>query len=199
MPARLHPAAPIPGCERLRQAQIMASSNSGNPDAWVGRRVVDVQGDEIGSVDDVWFDASTQGAEFIGIKTGAVFGRTHLVPAAGVQPRGDAEEQVLQVSYTADAVRSAPHFTPGEELASVDKERVLAHFGRSAPNERVTDISELRPDQSGGRDPNAPRPGDPASGAPTGEVLPESEHTAAEHAFPTNRALENLTNEAHGT
>ena len=164
--------------------------------ALIGKRVIDSRGEEIGTVHGVWLDPSTYAPEFVGISTAWVFGKTHVVPARQVDLGGEYD-QTVRLRCPASLVKAAPSVTPGNELAEVDKEQVNAYYGVSVPAERVTDINEVRPGE--GLNPQPPEPREaPASLALTEPPLPESEHTAAERAFPSNHALENLTNEAHG-
>ena len=161
---------------------------------WTGRRVLDSRGEEAGVVDAIWLDPSTFAVEFAGVQTGSVFTKTHLVPAkmfAGFEGEG-----AVRLCCEGSLVRTAPAFPPGVELAEVDKEQINRHFGVLVPAERVTDIKEVRPkeDLNPGQ---AEPPKEPGSLAVTAPPLPESEHTAAEHAFPTEHPLQHWINEAH--
>jgi len=162
---------------------------------WIGRTVVDRDGEEIGTVDALWLDPSTHDVEFVGVKTGWILGKTHAVPAKAVKPA--PPDQPLRLTCPSAVVKAAPSVTPGNELGTLDKETIDAHYGVSVPAARVTDISEVRPGE--GTSGQGPEPQDtPDSLAIAPPPLPESEHTAAEHAFPSKHALDNLTNEAHG-
>ncbi|MBV9491422.1 MAG: PRC-barrel domain-containing protein [Verrucomicrobia bacterium] len=165
--------------------------------ALIGKRVVDSQEEEeeIGTIDGVWLDPSTYSPEFVGIRAGWAFGKTHVMPAKLVDVGED--DQTVRLRCPASLVKAAPSVTPGNELSALDKERINAYYGVSVPAERVTDINDVRPGEGLNPAPSEPRE-EPASLALTEPPLPESEHTAAERAFPSDHALENLTNEAHG-
>ena len=161
---------------------------------WTGKRILDSDEQEIGVVDAIWLDPSTFEVEFVGVQTGLVFGKTHLVPAKLVAPvEGD---DALRLLCPGSLLKSAPAFVPGLELAEVDKEQIDRHFGVQVPDQRVTDIREVRPEkaQNSGQ---AEPPNEPASLAVTEPPLPESEHTAAERAFPTEDPLKHWMDEAH--
>ncbi|MBV8901115.1 MAG: PRC-barrel domain-containing protein, partial [Verrucomicrobia bacterium] len=42
----------------------------------IGRKVVDQRGDDIGTLDALWTDEDTGKVEFLGVKTGWIFGKT---------------------------------------------------------------------------------------------------------------------------
>jgi sporulation protein YlmC with PRC-barrel domain len=105
--------------------------------------VVETGGKRIGRVSGFWIGPSTRRAEFIGITTGWVRGRTHVIPARHATVSDDAKR--VQIPFSAYYVKKAPISRPGRELAEVAKEEINAYFGGFAPNRRVTDISEIRP------------------------------------------------------
>jgi uncharacterized protein (TIGR02271 family) len=87
--------------------------------------VVDSAGNRIGSVDNVWADDATNEAEFVGIKTGWLFGKTHVVPVADAQIGGGT----ITVPYTSDQVKDAPSFGADEELSPGDEDEIYGYFG----------------------------------------------------------------------
>ena len=89
--------------------------------------VVDGQGNRIGPVENVWLDPATEQPEFIAVKTGAVMGRTHLVPVAGAQI-DDANRQ-LRVPYSQDQIKNAPHFPDDADLSEAEEQGVYDHYG----------------------------------------------------------------------
>jgi len=165
--------------------------------AWTGKRVLDSDEQEIGVIDAVWLDPSSFAVEFAGVQTGLVFGKTHLVPAKMVAPAPpDEGADAVRLLCPGSVVKTAPVFAPGLELAEVDKERINQHFGVQVPAQRVTDIQEVRPGE--GLNPGQAEPtSGPASLALTPPPLPETEHTAAERAFPTANPLQHWVDEAH--
>ncbi|MBV9999076.1 MAG: PRC-barrel domain-containing protein [Verrucomicrobia bacterium] len=170
------------------------SSPEDPANTWTGKSVLDSDGQQIGVVDAVWLDPSTLAIEFAGVQIGLGFGKTHLVPAKMVVPSED--EYAVRLLCPGSLVKSAPAFVPGLELAALDKERINQHFGVQVPAQRVTDIQDVRPGE--GLNPGqAEPPNEPGSLALTPPPLPESEHTAAERAFPTEHPLKDWINEAH--
>ena len=93
----------------------------------VGYDVVDARGNKIGSVENVWVDGATQQLEFVGVKTGAVLGRTHIVPVADAQI--DEAQRRVRVPYSEDQIKAAPQFDRNAELSDDDEYRVYSHYG----------------------------------------------------------------------
>jgi len=92
---------------------------------WLGKMVVDRDGEPIGKLQDVYVDIETDEPQFGTVKEG-IFGR-HLtfVPLAGVQVSPDS----LQVVTTKEQVRSAPDIQlHGEELSQADESTLYHHF-----------------------------------------------------------------------
>jgi PRC-barrel domain len=92
---------------------------------WLGKVIVDRDGERIGKLQDVYVDVETDEPKFGTVKEG-VFGR-HLtfVPLAGVQ----VTPEFLQVRTTKEKVRSAPDIQlHGEELSQADESTLYHHF-----------------------------------------------------------------------
>lgn len=92
---------------------------------WLGKVIVDRDGERIGKLEDVYVDVETDEPQFGTVKEG-VFGR-HLtfVPLTGVQ----VSPEFLQVVTTKEQVRSAPDIElQGEELSQADESTLYHHF-----------------------------------------------------------------------
>ena len=92
---------------------------------WLGKVIVDRDGERIGKLQDVYVDVETDEPQFGTVKEG-VFGR-HLtfVPLAGVQ----VGPEFLQVAATKEQVRSAPDIElHGEELSQADESTLYHHY-----------------------------------------------------------------------
>ena len=89
--------------------------------------VVDAQGNRIGPVENIWLDPATEQPEFVAVRTGALRGRTHLVPVAGAEI-DDAKHQ-LRVPFSQDQIKNAPHFADDANLSEEDEQGVYRHYG----------------------------------------------------------------------
>ena len=116
------PSMDVPGSEPKSDSQGHAKWAIAE---WLGKVIVDRDGERIGKLQDVYVDVETDEPQFGTVKEG-VFGR-HLtfVPLAGVQ----VGPEYLQVAATKDQVRSAPDIElRGEELSQADESRLYHHF-----------------------------------------------------------------------
>ena len=80
---------------------------------WHGRKMVDADGDKIGTIEDVFLDRQTGEPAWAAVKTG-LFGHKHtLVPIRDAEPTGDNE---VRVNLQKEKVKDAPRIDPGGEL-----------------------------------------------------------------------------------
>jgi uncharacterized protein YrrD len=79
-------------------------------DSVIGRKVVDQRGEDVGTLDGLWTDEDTGKVAFLGVKTGWIFGKTHVVPVHNVQ----IQEDYVRVPYEAHFVKDAPSYPPDE-------------------------------------------------------------------------------------
>jgi len=96
-----------------------------DPSSVFGYDVVTSGGDSIGSVDGVWVDDATNQLEFIGVKTGWLFGQTHVVPVADAQ----ITDGTVQVPYSSDQVKDAPSFGTDDELSPEAEQQIYDYYG----------------------------------------------------------------------
>ncbi|MBV9998784.1 MAG: PRC-barrel domain-containing protein [Verrucomicrobia bacterium] len=90
-----------------------------------GRKVIDERGDDIGTLDALWTGEDTGKVEFLGVKTGWIFGKTHIVPAHSAE----LQEDHVRVPYQADFVKDAPSFPAHEELSAAQEDEVYDYYG----------------------------------------------------------------------
>ncbi|HEY7004823.1 MAG TPA: PRC-barrel domain-containing protein [Gaiellaceae bacterium] len=74
--------------------------------ALLGHEVVDRDGKSIGYVDQVFSDNQSGEPEWIGVITGGLRRRTHLVPIAGLETGNGT----LKVPWTKDRVKDSPQY-----------------------------------------------------------------------------------------
>ena len=90
-------------------------------------KVVDQNGSEIGTVHSFWADQQTGMLEFIGVKTGWLFGQNHVVPVEKVQL--DQAAQTVSVPYTAEFVKGAPSFNADAEISDSEEADIFRYYG----------------------------------------------------------------------
>jgi len=101
------------------------NTNSQDPSAVFGYNVVDSAGNNIGTVDNVWVDDATNELEFVGVKTGWLFGKTHIIPCADAQ----ISDGTITVPYAEDQIKDAPSFGADDELSPEDEQGVYSYYG----------------------------------------------------------------------
>lgn len=96
-----------------------------NADQLFGYDVTTQDGDKIGSVENVWVDDATNETEFIGVKTGWLFGKTHIIPTADAQIGGNT----ITVPYSKDQIQNAPSFDTDAEISPDQEQQVYSYYG----------------------------------------------------------------------
>jgi uncharacterized protein (TIGR02271 family) len=113
----------------------------------MGRNVVDSRGDTIGTLDALWTDEESGKVEFLGIKTGWLLGKTHVVPARGVEIDNDQ----IRVPYDAQLVKDAPSYSGDEALSDAQEREIIQYYeGRTAGATDIgTETAGTRPIEVG--------------------------------------------------
>lgn len=101
--------------------------NQGNSDAALvyDAEVVDSAGQKLGTVDGVWVDDATNELEFIGVKTGFLMGKTHVIPTADAR----IERGTVTVPYPENQIKGAPSFGPDQEFTPEDEDGIYRYYG----------------------------------------------------------------------
>jgi hypothetical protein len=92
---------------------------------WHGKLLVDVNGDKIGKLEDVYVDIETDVPQFATVKEGFIGRHLTFVPLGGIKVGADE----LQVAVTKEQVQGAPNLEQhGEELSQADESSLYHHF-----------------------------------------------------------------------
>ena len=113
---------------------------------WRGRTVVSTEGEELGTLQDVFLDEGDRpgwGAVHSGL-----FGRRRsFVPLYEAQPDPDGDDRIL-VPYSREQVEEAPGADPDVQLGRDEEHRLYGHYGLSGdarddgPDEAMTRSEE---------------------------------------------------------
>jgi uncharacterized protein (TIGR02271 family) len=101
------------------------NTRSTAPDQFFGYDVIDSAGNKIGSIDNVWVDDATNELEFVGVKTGWLMGKTHVIPTADAQ----ISTNTITVPYSEDQIKNAPAFGGNDELSPDDETQIYSYYG----------------------------------------------------------------------
>ncbi len=92
---------------------------------WHGKLLVDLAGQKIGKLEDVYVNVETDVPQFATVKEGFIGRHLTFVPLAGVR-LGPGE---LQVAVTKEQVQAAPNIEQhGEELSQADESALYHHY-----------------------------------------------------------------------
>jgi sporulation protein YlmC with PRC-barrel domain len=93
---------------------------------WRGMKMVDPDGDSIGTIEDVFLDRQTGEPAWLGVKTG-LFGLKHtLVPIRGAEVTDD---DTVRVPFQKEQVKDAPRVDPDGELSPEEERKLWEHYG----------------------------------------------------------------------
>jgi uncharacterized protein (TIGR02271 family) len=104
----------------------MNTENKRNLGQYIDHNVVDQNGNKIGKLQCLWGDSSDEPA-YLGVQTGWLFGKTHIVPAEAAQV--NARQQTIRLPYDEKKVKDAPYYETGVELSPNVQQQVRAYYG----------------------------------------------------------------------
>jgi len=92
---------------------------------WIGKTVIDPDGDKIGKVKDVYLDDDTGQPEWLAITTGLFGTKVSFAPLPGAAMQGDD----LLLPYTKAQVKDAPRCDADGHLSPEEEESLYSHYG----------------------------------------------------------------------
>ena len=100
-------------------------TNTGYADL-IDYAVVDQANDSVGTLHSLWSDQNTGGLEFLGVKTGWLFGSNHVVPTANAQV--DEAARTIQVPYRLDLIKNAPAVAADAEITEEQEAEIYRYY-----------------------------------------------------------------------
>ena len=94
----------------------------------IGYQVQDSTGANVGKVQNLWTDENGTPI-FLGVKTGWIFGKNHVVPVHTAEI--NAARRLLKLPFTEEQIRNAPSFDETAEIEDYDQDRVFTYYGVS--------------------------------------------------------------------
>ena len=92
---------------------------------WRGADVLDKDGDKLGKLDDVYYDAETDLPAFVTVKAGRIGKHLKLVALLGAT----AGREHLRVIFSKDDLKSAPTIDPGVEISAEQEAETYKTYG----------------------------------------------------------------------
>ena len=96
---------------------------------WRGCDAVDRQGQKIGRVEEVYYDADGGSAQWAAVKTGLLGSNLSIVPLAGAEARDDH----VTIPLEEGVVKDAPSFKDVRQLSSEEEAGLYRHYGMQEP------------------------------------------------------------------
>ncbi|MFI1383102.1 DUF2382 domain-containing protein [Embleya sp. NPDC020886] len=94
------------------------------PQELIGRKIVDSEGNKIGTIGQVYLDDRTGEPEWVTVKTGMFGGRESFVPLGPADMQGDD----LRVPFDKELVKEAPSLGTDEHLSPEEEARLYRHY-----------------------------------------------------------------------
>jgi len=94
---------------------------------WIGREVLDSDGDKIGKIADIYADETTGRPEWLAVTTSWFSGRVSFVPLANARPEAGG----VRVPFDKSQVKGAPHADADGVLSEEEESRLYQHYGQS--------------------------------------------------------------------
>jgi sporulation protein YlmC with PRC-barrel domain len=95
---------------------------------WRGMKMVDPDGDKIGTIDEIYLDRQTGEPEWATVKTGLFGAKSSFVPIREAEVAGDDE---IRVPFQKEQVKDAPNIEADGQLSPEEEQRLYEHYGRS--------------------------------------------------------------------
>ena len=83
----------------------------------IGYDVIDKSGNKIGTVNNLWVDQNHR-PEFIGVKTGWLFGKNHVVSVHTADV--NHKSRIIHLPFSEDKIKNAPSFDADADLSDTD-------------------------------------------------------------------------------
>ena len=112
-------------------AELRGGNNPGLNEAlaWIGSRVDDIYGADVGRLEDVWIDPGTGAPRWLLVSESHFGGRTTLIPFEDAT----AGAGHVWVPYESEIVRGAPEIEPGAPLTHQVEASLRAHYAGFSP------------------------------------------------------------------
>jgi len=92
---------------------------------WTGHDLYDLDGDKIGTIEDVRYGDVTGGLQWLVVETGVAGAKKVFVPVLEVRRSGDR----LSVRHTKDRVKDAPQIENDQAISQPDEAKLCRYYG----------------------------------------------------------------------
>jgi uncharacterized protein (TIGR02271 family) len=120
----------------------MKTESKRNLEQYINHTVVDQNGNKIGKLHCLWTDANNEPV-YLGVQTGWLRGKTHVVPADGAQV--NEASKTIRLPYTTGKIKDALCYDPSAELDAATEREIRDYYNlsqRSAERSKATQEPE---------------------------------------------------------
>ena len=117
----------------------LTSKTSENIHELLDYNVIDQAGNEIGTLHSFWADSSSGKLEFIGVKTGWLFGHNHVIPVDRVE--FDDTARAIRVPYDAEFIKGAQSIDANAEITDAEEAEIYRYYNVRAGGRTATDTT----------------------------------------------------------
>ena len=89
-------------------------------------KVIDQSSEGIGTVHSFWADPQTGNIQFLGVKTGWLFGQNHVIPVDRVE--FDDSDRTIRIPYTAEFVKGALSIDADSEISDEQEQEIYRYY-----------------------------------------------------------------------
>ena len=146
---------------------------------WLGRVMVDRDGNRLGEITDIYLDRETERPEWAVVRTGLFGTRSTFVPLAEAAEAGDQ----IQVLHERTAVKAAPNIEAEGQLSEAEEAELYRHYGLDYDAVTADDR-----DTAAGS-PTADQPETQVDSTPPGNAVTPSAEPAGPADFPVGEGV----------
>ena len=106
--------------------ELLNSKSADHAHDMIDYKVVDQTGADIGTLHSFWADPQTGALQFLGVKTGWLFGQNHVIPVERVEI--DEADRSVRIPYTADFVKGALSIDADSEISDEQEQEIYRYY-----------------------------------------------------------------------
>jgi hypothetical protein len=133
------PSIPRPAADGELLMKSLKNLTGDSLEQMIDYKVVDQNGESIGTLHSLWSDPTTGGVEFLGVKTGWLFGHNHVVPAEKAEL--DETSSVVRLPYTGLFIKEAPSIPADSEISEMEEDNIYQYYGLTNPAQAGADAA----------------------------------------------------------
>ena len=115
-----------PGSNPSTVMTTLSSTTAENAQQMLDYQVLDQTGADIGTVHSFWANAQTGNLEFVGVKTGWLFGHNHVIPVDKIEL--DEAGRAVRVPYASEFIKGAPSIDADATISDEEESEIYRYY-----------------------------------------------------------------------